>query len=608
MDSHATLLGIAALPGTRFSTECTGVNLRLGTLLSTTIPDAALDGVDVGSFRDGTAVVGMHTPAIFTRSTIAIVRTGSFAMLTSIDLRGTAAGRLIKYQFTTSAGGCGGGRCFGRSGSGGSRSGRRRGGCCSGRLFGRCSCRRSRCGRGGRFCWLFGRRCGGGRGGRFRWLFRRSSRSRSSTRSTRTAKVGTPSGLANLSQNGITPRSADIVRGHPEKGTAVACKFSLVVILEVGGDLYGLGGVDVGAGAAAVVDAVAEYNLVRLRIKQLITHTPKQRRSTHLPTAAPIHTQRRPRHAIVKLRHQKVQIRSTIVQNLKVRAQRRSHIAIHGSMCHFIPAAIVPVVRLQSIQLRTKLGGQLVQKCLGLEIGVSARALGASSRLLAGNVVAVLVVNVDTIKFLGVDDVYQGGGEGFFLAEAVVPAVVLIAKPTTTHARPTKTQNDLLSRISPSVYQCLVIHVIANGHARCDVTLSIAIVLRGTVRIRHGKSDDQVRVGIDLFGGGARLPISDVSDETGVLSVISGVIGPGGGWIARGWIPRRRSGRRRSVQTRTILAAIAAAVVDTRSTVSPFRAAQAREADARAGGGGAALAGLSPAVGIGRVGGLGGGD
>jgi len=194
----------------------------------------------------------------------------------------------------------------------------------------------------------------------------------------------------------------------------------------------------------------------------------------------------------------------------------------------------------------------------------------------------------------------------------------LIAKPTTTHARPTKTQNDLLSRISPSVYQCLVIHVIANGHARCDVTLSIAIVLRGTVRIRHGKSDDQVRVGIDLFGGGARLPISDVSDETGVLSVISGVIGPGGGWIAcwriasrwiaRGRIPRRRSGRRRSVQTRTILAAIAAAVVDTRSTVSPFRAAQAREADARAGGGGAALAGLSPAVGIGRVGGLGGGD
>ena len=56
MDAHATLLGIAALPGTRFSTECTGVNLRLGTLLSTTIPDAALDGVDVGSFRDGSAV------------------------------------------------------------------------------------------------------------------------------------------------------------------------------------------------------------------------------------------------------------------------------------------------------------------------------------------------------------------------------------------------------------------------------------------------------------------------------------------------------------------------------------------------------------------------
>ena len=30
------------------------------------------------------------------------------------------------------------------------------------------------------------------------------------------------------------------------------------------------------------------------------------------------------------------------------------------------------------------------------------------------------------------------------------------------------------------------------------------------------KGNDQVRVGIDLFGGGARLPICDVRDETGL--------------------------------------------------------------------------------------------
>ena len=56
---------------------------------------------------------------------------------------------------------------------------------------------------------------------------------------------------------------------------------------------------------------------------------------------------------------------STIVQNLKVRAQRRSHISIHGSMSYFILATIFLVVRLQSIKLGTKLGGHLVQKGLG---------------------------------------------------------------------------------------------------------------------------------------------------------------------------------------------------------------------------------------------------
>jgi hypothetical protein len=49
-----------------------------------------------------------------------------------------------------------------------------------------------------------------------------------------------------------------------------------------------------------------------------------------------------------------------------------------------------------------------------------------ASCLLAGDVIAVLVVNVDTVQFLVFDNVDKGCGEFFFLAEAVVPAVILV--------------------------------------------------------------------------------------------------------------------------------------------------------------------------------------
>lgn len=41
------------------------------------------------------------------------------------------------------------------------------------------------------------------------------------------------------------------MKGHPEEGTAVASKLSVLDLLEVGGDLHGLGSVDVGASAGA---------------------------------------------------------------------------------------------------------------------------------------------------------------------------------------------------------------------------------------------------------------------------------------------------------------------------------------------------------------------
>ena len=55
---------------------------------------------------------------------------------------------------------------------------------------------------------------------------------------------------------------------------------------------------------------------------------------------------------------------------------------------------------MQSIQLGSKLGGN------------SDNALGSSSGLLA-----------NTVNILGVDNVSEGSGEGFFFAKAVAPAV-----------------------------------------------------------------------------------------------------------------------------------------------------------------------------------------
>ena len=126
-----------------------------------------------------------------------------------------------------------------------------------------------------------------------------------------------------------------------------------------------------------MIHSILKTHLVRPCIKQIITQTPKQRR-----------TQRQPRCPIVKLWYQRVQINSKIVQNLKLRAQRTSHITIHGSMSHFLLIAILSVVCMQSIQLGSKLGGN------------SDNALGSSSGLLANNIVAALVANVDTVIFL----------------------------------------------------------------------------------------------------------------------------------------------------------------------------------------------------------------
>jgi hypothetical protein len=92
-----------------------------------------------------------------------------------------------------------------------------------------------------------------------------------------------------------------------------------------------------------------------------------------------------------------------------------------------VPTTIVSIRNLECIELGPELGCQSIQECLRFGIGVQGRiALGASSRLLAGNVVAVFVINVNTIKLLSVDNVDKASGECFLLTKAVVPTVVRI--------------------------------------------------------------------------------------------------------------------------------------------------------------------------------------
>jgi hypothetical protein len=49
--------------------------------------------------------------------------------------------------------------------------------------------------------------------------------------------------------------------------------------------------------------------------------------------------------------------------------------------------------------------------------------------LLPGNIIAVLVVNVDSIEVMAVDNVDKVGGEIFLSTKAVVPTVILVARP-----------------------------------------------------------------------------------------------------------------------------------------------------------------------------------
>jgi hypothetical protein len=93
---------------------------------------------------------------------------------------------------------------------------------------------------------------------------------------------------------------------------------------------------------------------------------------------------------------------------------------------------------LKGIQLSSEIGGERTQEVLRLVVRVEIGVLRALAGLLAGYVVTVLVVDVNAVKMLVRDDAGEIGGELVFFPEAVIPAVIAVARPRTPHTGPAK--------------------------------------------------------------------------------------------------------------------------------------------------------------------------
>ena len=161
-------------------------------------------------------------------------------------------------------------------------------------------------------------------------------------------------------------------------------------------------------------------------------------------------------------------------------------------MGDLVAAAVVPIGYLQGIELDAKLGGEAIQKGLCLVIRVKSRSLSTPARLQAIHVVTVFVVDVDSIKVLAVDNAHETVRELLFLAKAVVPTVIVVARPAATHACTSKRKDDLLAHASPLVNQGLIVGIVAHGHRCSDVALSIALILGCIPHVRNSESHNQM--------------------------------------------------------------------------------------------------------------------
>lgn len=76
-------------------------------------------------------------------------------------------------------------------------------------------------------------------------------------------------------------------------------------------------------------------------------------------------------------------------------------------MSDLVSPTIVLVGHLKGIQFHSELGCQRIQEGLGFLVGIETSALQTTTRLFACSVVAVLIVDIDTIKVLVANDIGQ---------------------------------------------------------------------------------------------------------------------------------------------------------------------------------------------------------
>jgi hypothetical protein len=163
-----------------------------------------------------------------------------------------------------------------------------------------------------------------------------------------------------------------------------------------------------------------------------------------------------------------------------------------------IATTVIPIGHLQSIELDTEFGCETIQEGLGLGIGIETGPLRTTTRLKAIHVITVFVVYIDAIEILLVNNVHEARGKLFLFSKAVIPAVIVISVPASTHSSASKRENDLLPHPAPFVNECLVVGIVADRNGCANVALRITLVLGSIPGVRNGECNYQVRVGINL--------------------------------------------------------------------------------------------------------------
>jgi len=139
-----------------------------------------------------------------------------------------------------------------------------------------------------------------------------------------------------------------------------------------------------------------------------------------------------------------------------------------------------------------------------------------------GSIITIFIININTIEVLILDDINKVCGDLVLAPEAVIPTVVGISGPMPSHTSSTKTKNDLFPLGTPTVYQRLVVRIIADGNCALNVTMSVAVVLSWSPGVGNSKGNHNVGIVFNLVSCGARLPISCVGNETRVIARDSG--------------------------------------------------------------------------------------